>query len=184
MIGPSELLQTKTPAVRTNQGSSQSCRCWEEPPEERRPLNLRHRDEMKSHWGHLCLCASELRGSPAVVSGEAGRDVVGRVGGRGFLAVRQHEDDKLGCHSPPFFLISSDVPGWTSVSPLSFWRAAPDCPFQHAISCFGGRSRGVLARWRLPPCRLAAVMASSARERRCFNTRQQISSEVECEVPT
>ena len=71
------------------------------------------------------------------------------VWGGGVLAVRGHEDDRLGCHSPPLFLIGCDVPRWTSAQPGSLWLPAP--PVQSnantncTISCFRGRTAALLA---------------------------------------
>lgn len=114
-----------------------------------------YRDGMMSQkLGHLCLCASELCRllvllwlSLAVCWSWSGR--WGSCRG-GFLAVRRHEDDKLGCHSPPFSLISCGVPGWTSVSPRSLWRAAP--PVRSNTQCLVLEG-GAAAIWhRAPAC--------------------------------
>lgn len=73
-----------------------------------------------------------------------GLSVCGRV-----LAVRGHEDDRLGCHSRRLFLMGCDVPGWTSAQPGSLWLPAPPVR-SHAntsctISCFRGRTAALLA---------------------------------------
>lgn len=73
-----------------------------------------------------------------------GLSVCGRI-----LAVTGHEDDRLGCHSPPLFLIGCDVPRWTSAQPGRLWLPAPPVR-SHAntnctISCFRGRAAALLA---------------------------------------
>lgn len=64
---------------------------------------------------------------------------------RGMLAVRGHEDDRLGCHSPPLSVIGCDVPRWTSAQPGPLWLTAPpvhsNANMNCTISCFRGRTR-------------------------------------------
>lgn len=86
------------------------------------------------------------------------------------LAVRGHEDDKLGCHSPTLFLIHGDVPRWTSAQPgLSGHqpRLSARMPTQSARSCFGGGDKALLApHARLPSfgCRCGAFRACCSEE--------------------
>lgn len=70
-------------------------------------------------------------------------------GGGGILAVRGHEDDRLGCHSRPLFLIGCDVPRWTSAQPGSLWLPAlpvrSNADTNCTISCFRGGTAALLA---------------------------------------
>lgn len=79
--------------------------------------------------------------------GGAGMSVCGSI-----LAVRGHEDDRLGCHSRPLFLIGGDVPRWTSAQPGSLWLPAlpvhSNANTNRTISCF---RRGSVALWHQAP---------------------------------
>lgn len=104
-------------------------------------------------------CGGDDRGTPVRPAGRgrgAGRRF-GRFGSRvgvlsvrrRILAVRGHEDDRLGRHSPPLFLIGCDVPRWTSAQPGSLWLTAPpvrsNANTYCTISCFRGRTAALLA---------------------------------------
>lgn len=78
------------------------------------------------------------------VFGLGGLSLCGRV-----LAVRGREDDRLGCHSQPLFLIGCDGPRWTSAQPESLWLPAlpvrSNADTNGTISCFRGGSAALLA---------------------------------------
>lgn len=85
------------------------------------------------------------------------------------LAVRGHEDDRLGCHSWTLFLIGCDVPRWTSAQPGSL-ASSPACPLgcRHKLHniLFWGEGHGAFGMARLPRCHLAAVPVSSGPRQR------------------
>lgn len=113
-----------------------------------------------SLWtGFVSLCGGVWRwGTRAVRWGRGGggssdcfeSSVWGWVGGGGgILAVREPEDDRLGCHSRPLFLIGCDVPRWTSAQPGSLWLPAlpvrSNADTNCTISCFRGGTAALLA---------------------------------------
>ncbi len=99
----------------------------------------------------VCCCLCFGAGSGAA----AGGGVLSPCGRS--LAVRGHEDDRLGCHSRLLFLIGCDVPRWTSAQPASLWL--PALPVRsHAntnrtVSCLRGRTAALLA----PGCSLGVI---------------------------
>lgn len=106
-----------------------------------------------------------------------GLSLCGRI-----LAVRRHEDDRLGCHSPPLLMIGCDVPRWTSAQPGRPWLGAPpvgsDANTNCTISCFRGRTAALLALdvclsviWLLLRC-LQGLFAGNCTASVCFLSRK------------